>query len=418
MRIGYACLTVGMRNTELKKCMLRNANIPRLIEITEHNLNSLENMIDYNIRNNIHLFRISSDLIPFASRPDYPFSWQEQFANRLEQLGERAKKNAIRLSMHPGQYTVLNSPNKDVVERAIADLYYHSNLLDSMGLGTDSKIILHVGGVYQDKKEAINRFIINYGYLNDSVKQRLVLENDDKSYNIQDVLDIGTKINIPVVFDNLHHFLNPSNRQGTDAFWIQECKKTWKESDGCQKIHYSQQELLKKSGSHSSTIRVQEFLDFYKNIERQDIDIMLEVKDKNLSAVKCILCLSDEKSISALEKEWSKYKYSVLEKAPENYLEIRMLLKNKNEYPTVAFYTLVDDALFREYELGKTLNAIQHVWGYFKDLAAEKEKISFINMIEKFKRGTVPASTIKNFLWKLAKKYQQNYLLDSYYFEL
>ncbi len=418
MRIGYACLTVGVRNTELKKCMLRNSNIPRLIEITEHNLNSLENMIDYNIRNNIHLFRISSDLIPFASRNDFSFSWQEQFANRLEQLGERAKKNDIRLSMHPGQYTVLNSPNKDVVERAIADLNYHSSLLDSMGFGIDSKIILHVGGVYQDKKEAINRFIINYGYLNDSVKQRLVLENDDKSYNIQDVLDIGTKINIPVVFDKLHHSLNPSNRQGTDAFWIQECKKTWKESDGCQKIHYSQQELLKKSGSHSSTIRVQEFLDFYKNIERQDIDIMLEVKDKNLSAVKCILCLSDEKSISALEKEWSKYKYSVLEKAPENYLEIRMLLKNKNEYPAVAFYTLVEDALCREYELGKTLNAIQHVWGYFKDLAGEKEKISFINIIEKFERGMIPVSTIKNFLLKLAKKYEQNYLLDSYYFQL
>ena len=418
MRIGYACLTVGVRNTELKKCMLRNANIPRLVEITEHNLNSLENMVDYNIYNNIRLFRISSDLIPFASRPDYPFSWREQFADRLEQIGDKAKKNAIRLSMHPGQYTVLNSPNKDVVERAIADLDYHSSLLDSMGLGSDSKIILHVGGVYKDKKEAINQFIINYGYLKNSVKQRLVLENDDKSYNIQDVLDIGTKLNIPVVFDNLHHFLNSSKIQETDAFWIQECKKTWKESDGCQKIHYSQQDLLKKSGSHSSTIKVQDFLDFYKNIERQDIDIMLEVKDKNLSAVKCILCLSDEKSISALEKEWSKYKYSVLEKAPENYLEIRKLLKNKKEYPAIAFYTLVEDSLRREYELGKTLNAIHHVWGYFKNLAIEKEKKSFINMVEKFERGMVPVSAIKNFLLKLAIKYQQTYLLDSYYFAL
>ena len=364
------------------------------------------------------MFRISSDLIPFASRPDYPFFWREQFADRLEKIGEKAKKNAIRLSMHPGQYTVLNSPNNDVVERAIADLDYHSGILDSMGLGSDSKIILHVGGVYQDKKEAINRFIINYSYLKDSVKQRIVLENDDKSYNIQDVLDIGSRLNIPVVFDNLHHFLNHSEMQETNAFWIKECKKTWKESDGFQKIHYSQQELLKKAGSHSSTIRVQEFLDFYKNIERQDIDIMLEVKDKNLSAVKCILCLSEEKSISALEKEWSKYKYSVLEKAPENYIEIRKLLKNKNEYPAVAFYTLVEDSLCREYEPGKTLNAIQHVWGYFKNLASEKEKISFINAIEKFERGTVPVSTIKNFLLKLAIKYQQTYLLGSYYFVL
>ena len=149
--------------------------------------------------------------------------------------------------------------------------------------------------------------------MSEAIKKRLIFENDDKSYHIADVLDIAAKLSAPVVFDNLHHSVNPCDNLHTDNFWINECKKTWKQTDGCQKIHYSQQEPSKKPGSHSSTIHIRDFLDYYNGLDSKDIDIMLEVKDKNLSAVKCILCTSDTKKIGALEDEWSKYKYSVLE---------------------------------------------------------------------------------------------------------
>ncbi|SMB79352.1 UV-damage endonuclease [Desulfonispora thiosulfatigenes DSM 11270] len=418
MSIGYACLTMGVLNTDQKNCLLKNATTDKLSELIKHNLTSLENIIEYNIKNKIKLFRISSDIIPFGSSMANTLSWWEEFAPHFKRIGEKIKSNGIRVSMHPGQYTVLNSPSEEVVERAIADLNYHARVLDSLDMDASSKIILHIGGVYNDKKLATERFISNYRLLEDNVKQRLVIENDDKSYTIEEVLNIGNKLKIPVIYDNLHNAINSPELIETDSYWIRECNKTWQEKDGKQKIHYSQQDPLKKAGSHSKTIRIIEFLQFYTNLEDKDIDIMLEVKDKNLSAIKCINSISSSKKIKRLEEEWSRYKYTVLEYAPVNYTEIRHLLKNKSDYPVVAFYNLIEGALEKEPIPGDLLNSALHVWGYFKKIVTKQEKDSFLKNIEKYKQGKVKIKTIKNFLWKLTLKYEQDYLLNSFYFFL
>jgi UV DNA damage endonuclease len=164
--------------------------------------------------------------------------------------------------------------------------------LDSLGLNREHKMVLHIGGVYNNKPEAIARFIANYKELSHSIKQRLVLENDDKSYNIGEVIKIGKQLNAPVVFDNLHNSMNPSKDSKLEETWIKECNKTWKVKDGRQKIHFSQQDLGKRAGSHSPSIRLDEFIDFYKRIDGANLDIMLEVKDKNISAVNCIRQIS------------------------------------------------------------------------------------------------------------------------------
>lgn len=303
MSIGYACLAIGAPNTDLKSCMLKNVSEGKLMFLISYNLNSLENIIDYNIKNNIRLFRISSDLIPFGSSPANTLIWWDIFSSEFSKIGKKIKTSGMRVSMHPGQYTVLNSPSVDVVNRAVEDLNYHTKVLDSLGVESNNKIVLHIGGVYGDKEQAIRRFITNYGNLDDSVKQRLVIENDDRSYNIKDVLEIGEKMNIPVICDNLHNDINCSSKEKNVIYWINECKKTWKEKDGFQKIHYSQQDPLKRAGAHSNTINIDEFLRFYENLGRKDIDIMLEVKDKNLSALKCINYTSLDKKIKNLEIE-------------------------------------------------------------------------------------------------------------------
>ncbi|MVX64702.1 UV DNA damage repair endonuclease UvsE [Clostridium chromiireducens] len=418
MSIGYACLTIGVPGTNLKSCTAKNVTEEKLLEIISYNLKSIENIIDYNIQNNIKLFRITSDLIPFGSSPLNKLSWWEIFSQEFLAIGKKIRENNIRVSMHPGQYTVLNSPSEEVVSRAIEDLNYHTKVLDSLGVGGEHKIILHIGGVYNDKEQAVNRFVDNYKQLDDAVKQRLVIENDDKSYNINDVLKIGTKLNIPVVFDNLHNEINCYDKEKSDLYLINECKKTWKEKDGNQKMHYSQQDPLKKAGSHSNTIRISKFLDFYESIERQDIDIMLEVKDKNLSAVKCINSVNKNNKIKKLEEEWGRYKYKVLEDSPSHYLEIRNLLKNKNKYPVVQFYNCVEDAMETETKVGNSINAALHIWGYFKNVADNKEKNSFLKSIEDHKQGKVSINSIKNKLFKMAVKYNEQYLLDSYYFFL
>ncbi|MEL7648338.1 MAG: UV DNA damage repair endonuclease UvsE [Sedimentibacter sp.] len=414
MSIGYACLAVGVKDAGFKSCTMKNADTERLTEITEHNLRTLENIIEFNAANNIKLFRITSGLVPFGSSPVNNLPWHEMFEGRFLEIGKKIKDSGMRVSMHPGQYTVLNSPNDDVVKRAVEDLDYHCLVLDSLKAGQECKIVLHVGGVYDNRKSALERFVRNYMRLKENVKNRLVIENDDRMYSIEEVLETGIALNIPVVYDNLHNAANPCGSQ-SDDFWISQCNKTWKAADGKQKIHYSQQDPSRKKGSHSEFIRVKEFMNFYGQVKGENLDIMLEVKDKNLSCVKCINCTS-ERNINILEKEWGRYKYAVLEKSPSLYQEIRHLLKDKEKYPVVEFYELIEGAMTEEMNKGHAINAAQHVWGYFKNTATQKEKDEFSKLVSDFMRSESDLLKIKRMLFKLSFKYGESYLLDSYYF--
>ncbi|MFA5341280.1 MAG: UV DNA damage repair endonuclease UvsE [Clostridia bacterium] len=421
MRIGYACLTVGVPGTEMKGCIAKNANNDNLSSIISSNLDSLMNMLKYNVKNGIHLFRISSDLIPFGSSDINKLEWKDIFKDRLSEIGMFIKNNNIRVSMHPGQYTVLNSINNDVVKRAVRDLEYHCDVLDLMQLDSTCKIILHIGGAYDDREKAVERFKNNYIKLKARIKERLIIENDDKVFNVKEVLDIAKQLSIPVVYDNLHNYANPYKKEVSDLEWISECSKTWKLPDGCQKIHYSQQNSNKKSGSHSSSIAICEFLSFHENIIEYDIDIMLEVKDKNISAIKCINAVSKDKKITVLEEEWAKYKYSILERSHKHYLQLRNLIKNKASYPVKDFYALIEEALNMEATVNSAVNAFEHVWGYFKYKADEKEKQKMQALLNSFK-NTMGRTTendlsrIKSFLMKLSEKYNETYLMNSYYF--
>lgn len=417
MKIGYACLTVGVLDTDFKSCIKKNAARERLIDLIEHNLNSLDKIIDYNIQNNIRLFRITSDLIPFGSSYGNTVVWWEKYKDKLQSIGQKIKQNNIRVSMHPGQYTVLNSPNIEVVTRAVDDLTYHTRVLDSLELPKEHKIIVHIGGVYGDKKSAIDRFIDSFKSLDSSIKARIVIENDHKSYTIQDVLKISESLNIPVIFDNLHHQINGSNEDRAEMEWLSLAQQTWQDDDGVQKIHYSQQNSSKYIGAHSETITISGFMDFYNRLPDKDIDIMLEVKDKNISAIKCINMISKEGDISLLELEWSKYKYNILEKSPSSYLQIRNLLKDKDSYPVYEFYSIIEKALLEDTLIGNSINTLQHIWGYFKDMASLKEKQWFLNNIDLYKNQKVSLIRIKKYLLKLVIKYDVDYLKVSYYFE-
>ena len=415
MRIGYACLTRGIPYTDIKGTVQKNATEARLRELIAHNLASLDRMLDYNRDSGIHMLRISSDIIPFGSSPVNTLQWEEEFEEKLAALGRKLKAYDIRVSMHPGQYTVLNSPRIEVVDRAILDLEYHVRFLGALGTDATNKIILHVGGVYGDKQSAMDVFSENWKKLQDSIKSRLVIENDDRSYTIEDVLELGTKNGIPVVFDNLHHQVNGNGE--SDLSWIEEASKTWKQKDGVQKIHYSQQDGNKNPGAHSGTIDVAEFLKYIEENSGIDFDIMLEVKDKNLSAAKAINAL-DTNNIIQLEKEWSRYKYNVLESSPRIYQEIRELLKDKPSYPVIEFYKLIDQALETAPTLGTSINALEHVWGYFKDIADDKERTWYAKTIDSASNDILSLSAAKKKLWSMVDKYDEKYLKNSYYFHL
>ncbi len=210
--------------------------------------------------------------------------------------------------------------------------------------------------------------------------------------------------------------MNPSNQIVKDIDWIKECQKTWKQSDGIPKMHYAQQDEEKKPGAHSKTIRIKEFLDFYNQVQELDLDIMLEVKDKNLSAIKCNNCIT-KKKIKELEQEWSLYKYKVLEKSQKDYNDIRQLLKDKNKSPAIEFYCLIESAMNKT-NTENEINALLHVWGYFKNIANTKEKEYFKNKLTKRKENQITTEQLKRYLWKLSIQYQIKYLMQSYYFYL
>lgn len=416
INFGYACIALGVVDTQMKSCIMRTATPERLREIIKHNLQVLMRLVQYNKENNIHVFRISSDLIPFGSSPVNTLSWQEEFRNEFEAIGKAIADADLRVSMHPGQYTVINSPDDDVVIRAIADLEYHEQVLRLLNTDNSSKIILHVGGAYGDKETAMNRFCHNWLRLSENVRNRVVLENDERIYNIADVLKIASQLGVPAVFDTLHHSLNLPNENGSESDWILQCAKTWGKHDGRQKIHYSQQSTDGKPGAHSKSIYTEPFLTFYETVRHMDLDIMLEVKDKNLSAIKCSLVVLDTSKITSLEQEWAKYKYSVLEHSSSGYLEIRALLKDKCTYPAKQFYSILEQALDEPLKTDNTVNALLHVWGYFKNIAQSDEKKRFFSSLDKYRNSTGKLTTVKNQLYKLAKKYDENYLLESYYF--
>ena len=421
MSIGYASLALGVPGARLRSITSARATPERLEALIEGNLVALDALLDYNHANGIRLFRVSSDIIPFGSSPVNTLDWQTRFADQLAALGAKARRFGIRLSMHPGQYTVLNSPDAGVVERAVADLSYHAAFLDALGMDSTAKVILHVGGIYGDKPAALRRFARAYAQLPQAIVRRLVVENDDRLYTAQDVLALSRKTGAPMVFDILHHQLN-QEQDSPDAFaLIDAAAETWGNADGAQKIHFPQQAAGRRPGSHSDTIAVEPFLTFYRHLETRRgaknlPDIMLEVKDKNLSAIKCLACTDTSGRISVLEREWARYKYRVLEHDQAIYQRIRKLLNNKDAYPAVPFYQLVEQAEDTPPSAGSFRNAAQHVWGYMANEATQRERATFATLMERFSRGETTGAAVKKRLYALAEKYEQPYLLQSYYF--
>jgi UV DNA damage endonuclease len=414
MSIGYACIAIAVQGSDIRSCTQKNATEERLMSLIGHNLSSLEKVIDYNVLNGIKLFRISSDLIPFGSSLAEELPWHEVYSKELLSIGRKISNAGMRVSMHPGQYTVLNSTHSSVVERAVQDLNYHTKVLDALGLCSEHKLVLHMGGVYGNKSEAKSRFVLHYRHLDTAVRKRLVLENDDTMFHIGDVLETASAANIPAVYDNLHNAVNAADQATSDFDWIKLCTPTWKNSDGLQKIHYSEQNPVKKSGAHSETIDIRTFLNFYNELSGMDIDIMLEVKDKNLSALKCINCVSN-RGIRMLESEWARYKYAVLERSPAIYNSIRKLLNDKASYPALELYLMIEDAYRLPVVKGNAVNAAQHVWGYFKDITTQAEKNRFERLLQKFISGEVSLKSVKNCLLAYARKYDEDYLLSGYY---
>lgn len=410
MKIGYACIPLKIPNRTNRSFSIKNYNETLLIEKINSNLDDLLKILKYNISNDIYLFRIASDIIPFGSHPINNFNWTYEFKDKLKIIGNFIKKNNIRVSMHPGQYTVINSNNSDTVKKSIKDLEYHTKFLDSFDLDNKHKIILHIGGIYNDKPTAINNFINTYNSLPLNIKNRLVIENDEKNYSIDDLIYISEKCSIPIVYDNLHNYCFNEFYENPCSI-LSKIKHSWKYTDGNIKVHYSEQDINKKQGSHSFTITSQKILDYILETQNFDIDIMLEVKDKDFSAIKAINLFKEYNKLTNIldiKNELNAYEFYLKEKDKFAYEKGEYLL---NTYGFNKFYSFIESLYYKTSNEDTYILALKEIYFKLQPLLSNFEINHFNKLIQNkdFIKG-------KNYLYKLCQKKNLYNMISMYYF--
>ena len=283
MKIGYPCINRSIGCSSNKKFRLANFTEEKFNETVTNNLNCLNKIIDYNVEHKMLFLRISSETIPFASHEICNLDWKKIFKNELENIGMKLKEKKFRVSMHPGQFTLLNSPNEKIVEKSLAELEYHADFLNAMELDNTAKIQIHVGGVYGDKDSAIKRFISTFGIASNKIKSRLAIENDDYHYSVKDCLRINKKTKIPIILDNLHLECLNDGESLIEAYDM--IKTTWSEEDGIPMLDYSSQEKDARIGKHTEHLDPDHFKKFIDIMHNQEFDLMFEIKDKERSVL-------------------------------------------------------------------------------------------------------------------------------------
>jgi UV DNA damage endonuclease len=274
---------VTTNRTMIKRTFLEKG-LDYVSDCVIQNVADLERIIDWNEQNGIKMYRMSSDMMPWAT--EYQFEqlkdWSE-ISIILKRCGEKATQYGQRLSFHPGPFNVLVSPKEAVVQNTIKDLEVHGRLMDALELSKTpyNKINIHCNGVYGDKQSAMDRFIDNFKLLSDSVKSRLTIENDDKAsmYSVKDLMYIHNAIKIPIVFDYHHHTFNTGNLSEQDA--LELAMSTWPKGIR-PATHYSESKMGSKPQAHSDYI--ERIPETYGNI----VDIMVEAKMKDNAILKFI----------------------------------------------------------------------------------------------------------------------------------
>ena len=271
VRLGYVALSKALDDVTTSSTITytnyinKNYNTSKLLEITKNNLDSLYKIIKYNVKNNFHFYRLTSKLVPLATHDKVNFDYITPFLDKYKKIGKLINDNNIRVDTHPDQYAVLNSMDSKIVKNTVEILEYHYKIMDALGI-KDKIIILHVGSSACGKKASITRFINNFNKLPDHIKKCITVENDDKVYNIKDVLELCHKINVPMVLD-YHHFICNNEKEDINDY-LKEIINTW---DGkLPKMHFSspKSKLKKEFRSHSDYINKECFIEFINILKK------------------------------------------------------------------------------------------------------------------------------------------------------
>ena len=290
MRIGFACISLSLgEEGRFKTMTVKTASKiskedlnKKLKDISINNLKNTLNILRWCNKNNIKMYRFSSSLIPLATHDINNFEWynDEDIIEICSLIKNYSKENDIRISMHPDQFAVVNSNKEKVFNDSIRLLNYTNTLSNLLGNKT---LVIHVGGVYGDKELSKQRFIENFYKLPLDVQNKICIENDDKSYNIEDVLFLCNEIKKPIILD-YHH--NRCNKSKYDiSHYLDDIINTW--HGNTPKLHLSSGEKSITDRKHSDYINIEDYKDVL-NITKCKFDIMIESKAKDLSVLRLI----------------------------------------------------------------------------------------------------------------------------------
>lgn len=279
IRWGYPCENVTLDASTNHTLQLRNVREERVREKFEQNLRDLWRMLEWNVQQGIALLRIGQHLVPFASHPSFPYDWYTAHADALHAVGEFARRHGLRLSMHPGQYVNVGSPRAEVVERSLAELRYSAMVLEALGL-PDSVLVVHLGGVYEGHASTARRLVAHLRG-EPQILRWLALEHDERLWSLRQVLPVAEQLGVPVIVDNLHHQLYPDGLTLSQA--VRLGVSTW--NGRRPKLHLSSQEEGKRAGAHAGRIAPRDLQELLQALDRDDVDIMVEAKDKELAVL-------------------------------------------------------------------------------------------------------------------------------------
>ena len=300
MRLGFAVKVLGEGGLPTHDAR-RWQSGPHL----RHSVEAMHGVLDYLGRHGIGMYRMTAALAPYATHPDMP-QFHRQVAEaeaELAALGERARELDIRLSTHPSQYIVLNSEDPAIRDAAVRDVELQTEMLDVMGLGREAVIVLHVGGAAGGYEAAADRFLAGFEQLSERARERLVIENDDRTFALSHVLALHERTGLKVVWDILHHHCNdPDGIPDREA--LESALRTW--PDGVTpKIHFSSPKtameekrrrvgrrvertwVLPQLRAHADMIDPIAFEHFLRETAAGlDFDVMLEAKAKDLALLR------------------------------------------------------------------------------------------------------------------------------------
>lgn len=286
--LGYACINVELRKQKIfagrtcRKDKFQKLGLQYVGDLGLQNLRDLYKIIQWNERNGIKFYRIGSDIFPWNSEYEYKDLPQyKEACHLLKAIGDYATKVGQRLTFHPGPFNILGSEKEDVVRRTMIELRHHSEIFDLMGFEPSvyNKINIHVGAAYKDKHVVLNRWCENFQKLDENVKKRLTIENDDKTslYDVYDLYHhIHCVVGIPIVFDYHHYSCHPGKLSRAEA--LSMAVKTWPE--GIRPVvHFSSPRQIEDPKA-----KIQAHADYVYEGSIDtfgfDVDIMLEVKMK------------------------------------------------------------------------------------------------------------------------------------------